>query len=264
MASTQPYTDAHAIVWMEVGVVLRDALLDDERAILVKAVSENLRDKSFVDADGDCEKDESLILALELPDNEGEIVELLHIHDTHIHYMAYEYRGWEVTKEIALNRIEPVLQFMSRRPKEAKPARLILAFKDAFRSDEPENYSAHEVFKPNEFMPSAIFNCKEFWYHQLTLMREAPSDFSNIWKRIFSRTIIDARVLNVEDSTVHSTEITHRQQMQGNQDDGPDVEWGKDAVQSKLDIMHTANKSLMVALLNDEMSVRIGLKESTK
>lgn len=262
MAKTHPYTDAHAIVWMEVGIALRDAINEEELEILVNSASVFLRDNNFIDSkdDDDEDQDEDLVLAFKQLNEDEEVTQLFHIHRTHIHYMAYEYRGWEVTRDIALNRLEPALDFIRNSPKRAKTARLILAIKDAFRTDEPESYSAVDVFQENQFFPPIVFECGQFWHHQITLMHNASISPSRAERKIFSRLEVEARLFDLgDDDIIHSSEITHRQQMQGPSEEEIDMDWTKESVQAKLDFMHSANKNLMLNILNQEMSDRIGL-----
>lgn len=271
-ALTSPFTGAHAIVFADFGLSVRKGFSKRSLASLQAAMEGPLLEDGFRRlADSDCGGSDQLRFGYErlAPGVEQEVVETVHVHAGHVHVLLHEYRGWEVTRQTAMKRLGPVLDFFRA---SAFDARLVLAFRDAFVNKTPRRYSPLDVFKPNSLLPMTVFEVGEFWHQQLTLVDDAAE--GEEWERIFSRLSVEARVRRIGKETleegkakksdfVHWTEITHRQQLVGNRKAAAEVEWSDEVVAARLDVMHRRNKVTMLELLSHEMLERIGLTEKT-
>ncbi len=263
---TSPFTEAHAIVFADFGVSVRDGFTRTQYEAMQTALETSLLEAEFkLQPSEDGDQVAGLIYERMTPD--GEVAEAFHLHEDHVHVMIHEYRGWQVTRDIALRRLKPIFELFREDSFGEVGARLVLGYRDAFINTQPRRYSPLDVFKPNMYLPILAFDAGDFWQHQLTTVVEAKK--SERWKRIFDRITVDARVTNMADDGekadfVHWTEITHRQQLVGNSKQGAAVEWVTDLVVARFNAMHKRNKKMMVELLNHQMADRIGLLEKAQ
>lgn len=255
---TRPFTDAHAIVSVDLALGFDDPLSEDVFRELEGSLGTALVSEKFVKDESASEKNVGMHLAYERKSDDGEVMEFVHVHPDYIHAQVYEYRGWELTRDRLVEVLKPVLKIAcsSATPAEA----LFLSFKDAFLNDESDGYSASDVFKPNDLLPNAVFKSSGYWVHRLS-MNFAGDDGTKRWSNIYSRLGIDAGIKSMDDDNErHVTELTHRQ---GSfVAPGVDVEtaFNEESVKLRLDVMHNRNREVMLELLNDEMCSRIGLE----
>jgi hypothetical protein len=244
---------------MDAGIGLRESL-DVERVRALGAELQGaLEGEGFLRATED--EDDELPVAFKRTNADGDVLETVHVHDDHIHVLAHEYRGWEFTRDQVVKRLAPALSLA--RSELCEPAGLMLVFRDRFITDKPEEYDPYEVFKPNDFLPAAVFNHGALWTHQLALNFPVGQEDR---PRLYSRLSVNAGVESVDENDEkfeHSTDITHRQLMFRNREADVNVEWSEEQVKFRLDAMHLRNKELMLELLSEEMSDRIGLRETT-
>ena len=264
---TSPFTEAHAIVFADFGISVRTQFTRSQYDAIREAVEPLLTEEGFQLQPSRDEDDTLPTLVYErvIADSD-EVAEAFHLHDSHVHLMIHEYRGWQVTRAIAMRRFAPILDLFGKKSFAINEARLVLGYRDAFINPQPHCYSALDVFKQNTYLPSAVFEAGKFWQQELTVVEDAKPEDS--WDRIIARTTVDARVLNLADvgvkkKSVHWTEITHRQQLAVKKNGKINIEWSTDLVATRLDALHARNKNIMIELLSHEMADRIGLLDST-
>ena len=265
---TSPFTDAHAIVFADFGLSVRKRFSRNQYDAIQRAIEPRLIEAGFQlqppkEDDGAVG---TLIYERAIAGSD-DVAEEFHMHASHVHVMIHEYRGWQVTKATAMDRLAPVLRLFRGKSFAVKDARIVLGYRDAFLNEKPDRYSVLDVFKPNPHLPLTVFDGGKFWQHELTIVEEAQPEED--WGRIFARTTVDARVVNMAGARkkkefVHWTEITHRQQLAGNEEGKSDVEWSEYVVAARFDALHARNKTIMVDLLNHEMADRIGLLEKNQ
>ena len=263
---TKPFTDVHAIVFADFGLSVREPFTAEQLTRLHEAMAPTLLAAGFERDPADEEAEEGSVVYHRLTSGTGEIIEEFHIHANHVHLFVNEYRGWQVTKKIALDRLAPMWALVSDPTFGLANARLVLGYKDAFSNADPRSNSSHDVFKPNPLLPQYVFDAGLFWRYQLTLMEIGTKELP--WDN-FARLEVEAQVQNMAEDEgdeaervlVHSTDITHRQQLAGNSDGDPAVEWSAGTVERKFDHLHERNKQVMVELLSADMAERIGLTE---
>lgn len=263
-SNTQPFTDAHAIVWMDVGISFSEQLGQPDLEALCGRVRSSMLDEDFVESSDGCDGDDGLVLNFERLDDDGEAVEVVHVHNTHVHYVTHEYRGWSVSRDVAISRLANCFDFMVERGD--LNARLTLAFEDAFIAQDPKKYRASDVFSPNSYLPKTVLDGRTQWRMQLTLDEKNSQPKSRDWSKVFSRLTVNARVVDMASESVdeelrHLTTVLHRQQIVVHASVGARVAWSAESVRRRLDVMHSQNKSLMKELLSEDMKSLIGLSE---
>ena len=215
------------------------------------------------------------IASFELKNADGDITEEVHIHAGFVHAFWNEYRGWTNTRELVVRRLSPVIDHV--RHGRLSGVGLGMACKDVFISDTSVDYDILEVFQPaNRFLPPFAYEENEpVWKVSSSWLVPPQHDNDHLTYNTLS---IEAEIGDVDhpdeqssgseseedDDAPHTTEILHRQSLYlnaGNPIVDPAVEWSDEAVRVNLDRLHKQNKSLMLNLLNNEMSDRIGLKE---
>lgn len=272
VSSTTPFTDVHAIVFADFGLSMREPLSARQHELLREAIEPSLLVAGFVAGEKSEGAGDSPTIYRRTTSDTDEVVEEFHIHANHIHLFMNEYRGWQVTKKIAMERLDPVWA-LARDPQfELAESRLSLGYRDAFSNHDPGTNSSHDVFKPNSLLPQYVFGAGLFWRHQLTLMEIGSKE--DPWEQIFSRLAIEAHIrdlaeqaqedVDADEQLVHWTDITHRQQLAGNSEADPEVEWSIETIEERLDLLHRRNKEVMIELLSCEMAERIGLTEGKR
>lgn len=263
MSNTKPFTDAHAIVLMDVGVSFKEPIPRSDLIELCEQLRESLTADGFVESQNGCDGEDKLILNLERLDSDGDAVEVVHVHESHVHYVSHEYRGWGVSRDIAISRLGHCFVFMAQCKN--RESRLTLSFQDAFIGTDPKKYRPEEVFKGNDYLPKAVLDGRSYWRVQLTLDEKNGQPKSRDWSRIFSRLTVNARVVDMESSSDeemlrHLTTISHRQQIVVPSSVTVRVAWTAESVRRRLDVMHRHNADLMGELLSPDMRSVIGLK----
>lgn len=268
MASSRPFTDAHAIACVDVAIFLESALTDEQRASVRDAMQEVLVAAGF-----EARKSSSTTtVAWRKINDEAEPLEEFHIHPGFFHFSAFEYRGWTYTREAILSRLAPVIQLLADR--RLTPIGIGLAFIDVFFNDEPDNYQVTDVFAPHSpYLAQVIYESGHEWKNQVSWSEEVDH------AQIESSLSISARLLTEEDdddrdgdgdatgegsdamdSDQHITEIQNKLSVMEDPSQAA-VSWSKEEVASRLDLLHSKNKQLLLDLLSEDMIRRIGLKE---
>ena len=172
---TKPFTDVHAIVFADFGLSVREPFTAEQLTRLHEAMAPTLLAAGFERDPADEEAEEGSVVYHRLTSGTGEIIEEFHIHANHVHLFVNEYRGWQVTKKIALDRLAPMWALVSDPTFGLANARLVLGYKDAFSNADPRSNSSHDVFKPNPLLPQYVFDAGLFWRYQLKAMRPSVS-----------------------------------------------------------------------------------------
>ena len=255
---TRPFTDAHAIVSVDLALGFDEPLTEDVFRELEGSLAAVLVPEKFVKDESDPDPDVGIYLVYERKSEEGEIMEFVHVHPNYVHAQVFEYRGWELTRDRLVEVLRPVLKIArsSVTPAEA----MFLSFTDAFLNDELDGYDVSDVFKPNDFLPNTVFQSSGYWEHRLG-MSFSTDDGTKRWSNIFSRLGIDAGMKSMDDDTdTHVTEVKHRQGSFVAPNVDVEAAFSEESVKLRLDVMHTRNREVMLELLNDEMCSRIGLE----
>lgn len=265
VGSTSPYTAAHAVVFVDFGLLFRKGIEAEEHDGLIAAMAAHLDAMGFVqDQENACDSDDTLAAFQRFGADEKPLEEL-HVHGGQIHLLVHEYRGWEVSRDMAMERLFPAFEFL--RKSEHDHTRLALGFRDAFINEDVDSYSPFDVFQHSDLLPNATLSGSPYWEYNYTSADDVDGELCSA---VYSRLRVEARVMQVEESDdgseehVHWTEIVHRQQAAGNCQVPLDVEWSDESIRHRLDLMHTRNKSVMQSLLSVEMASRIGLVEDSK
>lgn len=261
VGSTSPYTDAHAVVSVDFGILNRPGFSDTDVQEILESLVPHLTALGFESSDSDACDGEDLLASFHRVDSDGATLEEFHLHGMQVHVIMNEYRGWDTSCELAMERLNPIIEFMRRG--RYPMTRLNLAFRDAFINPDLESYTPRDVFQESEFLPAITLSGSPYW--EASVMGVESSD-DGIWSSLYSRLRVEANILREagegsEVETLHWTEINHRQQIEGDHENSADVEWNDETVRARYDVMHQRNKGVIVSLLNPEMSRRIGLVE---
>lgn len=265
VADTRPYTEAHAVVWVDIAIIFERKLSSKQLRRLGAVFNKALPELGLVASDADGHGDGRRFV-FSKKGEDGSVTETLHIHDNFVHVLQSEYRGWTVTRDAAIERLTPLIALL---PDAELPAGCLgMAFRDAFLQDEPKKYDIVDVFKPNIYLPRFVFDAGRLWDIRLE-WRE--SDVPKPWEGAVSRLSVDAEVRGASpkvadgkksEQFLHVSEITHRQQVMVRKlKEKPQLSWSVDMVRDWLDYLHDRNKALINELLTDAMLERIGLKE---
>lgn len=255
MSNTRPFTEAHAIASVDLGILFPAELPTKSRESLAQAFSTQLLKEGFVPEEAD---DDDLIgFQRKSSAEDSDVAEQVHVHDDFIHVVTYDYRGWSLTRDQLLARLEPALRLV--RQGEISPQYVGLTFRDVFVNSEPATYAAADVFaRVNHFLPAFTFEVGDTWRHS-SWWDEAPKTAPT---RNFLT--IDARQRRSKRGKGrHFTEITHGQRLSGNKSKDPAVTWETDRLRTRLDQAHQRNKAILMELLSGEMVEKVGLKEGT-
>lgn len=262
MGNTRPFTDAHAIAWIDLAILFR-AKLSAEQQAYVRANFERILVPEGFEA---ARADDGGAGAFERKGIAGEVTEEVHIHEQFVHLIWNEYRGWTFTLDAALKRVGFLLEDL--RDGRIEPAGMGLAVRDVFFNDDPDTYQILDVFgADSRFIPRIAYECDDESWRQSVSYWDARKD-----NPIYSSVSIQARVAypdsddedkhsDTDDEGIHVTEIVHRQSIYGNKDAESAVEWSMNAVRERWSELHQRNKKLMFELLSDEMISTIGLRE---
>jgi hypothetical protein len=260
VASTRPYTEAHAVAWVDIALFFEDKLSTEQRDDLRAAFETTLRHESFaID-----EVPDKGIVAFKRNGIAGEVVDELHIHETMIHISSNEYRGWTFTRDTAIKRLAPLLVRLA--DGRVKISGLGMAYQDIFLCDTPSDYDATDVFRAeNRYLPTVVFEAGASWRQFLSWPTQESDDdpYTTHTSLTVKAKISSADSGNDEGSNeeLHFTEITHRQSTPWNESVDSVVSWSESRFREILNNLHQRNKSLLLELLNEEMVDKIGLKE---
>lgn len=253
MSNTRPFTEAHAIASVDFGLLFPADLPAKTRQLIARALTKHLGKASFVPSN----PDEGDLIGFERNSSadEHDLAEEVHIHDDFVHVVTYDYRGWSLTVEQLLSRLEPVFE-MARQGKIA-PQFVGLTFRDVFVNAQPASYSAEDVFsRQSRFLPAFSFDVGDTWRHSSWWDENSKFNATRNFLTIDSR----VRKPKVGKNT-HFTEITHGQRLSGNKSKTPEVTWSKEGLRSRLDQAHRGNKAVLGDLLCSDMIQQIGLEE---
>lgn len=255
VSNTRPFTEAHAIASVDFGVLFPADLPAKTRQAIARALTKHLAKDRFVQEKSD--EDDVIAFERKSTPDESDVAEEVHIHDDFIHVVTYDYRGWSLTIEQMLGRLEPVFEMV--RQGAVSPQYFGLTFRDVFVNLQPATYIPDEVFsRSSRFLPAFSFDVGETWRHS-SWWDEGPK--ASPTTRNFLT--IDARVRKPKGGgkSRHFTEITHGQRLSGNKSKGSAVTWIADSLRSRLDQAHQRNKNILGDLLSSDMIQRIGLEE---
>lgn len=262
MANTRPFTDAHAIAWIDFGFAFRSSLDEELHGRVSSAFSDHLLGEDFAASDNHAEddRDDGLLFSLERHSPDGDLLEALHVHGSFVHLMLFEYRGWEATRDEAMSRLAPIVLLLQDGGPEA---RQMLGVRDVFLSSEPDQYDIHDVFRANQYLPERVFATGRYWDQTLSFAEDASGAIDG---KVFSRLAVEGRLVKAADGDEdgkfdHRTEIFHKQQAAGNDFDDPAVEWSVDLIRNRFDDMIGRNKRIMREMLSEDMAKRIGITE---
>ena len=258
-AGTRPYTDAHAIVWVDMGFSFSQGITEEALADVRPALSKLLLPEGFKKGRTGKAKSENLA-SFERRSEDGEILEVVHLHRGHFHVVTHEYRGWDFTKARSLSRLFPVFHALQNAGIAIN--KWVLVFRDGFLNDDIGSYSPADVVRPNQYIPRAALSAGPFWNSSFVLNIDNESPVAErAWSNSFSRLVVDARIRENDKKHQHVTFITHSQMMFRNFGIRKKVKWSEDHVDSVLDLMHDKNADLLREVLSLEMVDRIGLTE---
>lgn len=258
MANTRPYTEAHAVAWVDIALFLDGKLSADQRDDLRAAFKTALEAEGFVAGKS---RDKSAV-TFKRNGIAGEVVDELHIHETFVHIKSNEYRGWTFTRDMAIKRFGPL--FARLKNGRIKVSGIGLAYRDAFLCDTPKNYDVSDVFRlENRFLPAAVLTSGNRWKQEVSLPGGA---FADNPLKISTTLTIEAKVTSSDDEEavsreLHATEITHSLTIRWNKSAASVVKWSEIRFRNLLDSLHQQNKSVLLELLSEEMIDKIGLKE---
>lgn len=262
VGTTRPFTDAHAIASVDFGIGFDEALSADFLRELESTLIGTLVKSGFTpEEDADSDEGGSATIAYERKSDDGEILELVHVHGYYAHATSFDYRGWDITRDQLTDRLRPLLEQV--RFGAAKVSGISLAFRDIFISETPDAYSAAEVFKPSELLPAAIFKAGSEWGTQLRLITGIPSSSSD-WLPVHSRLSVSAGIRGSDDEPAeHVTSLSHHQIASLEESADLSNAITDPEVKTCLDVMHNRNRDLMLQLLSDEMCSAIGLEKES-
>ena len=250
MANTRPYTDAHAIAMIEVAVFFRPALSDKDLGELKRKMEIALKPKGFKRLTGKG----VARFALRGPDKE--LIDEVHIHDTMMHAMTYEYRGWAVFRSLAAERLAAIASLpISRR------SGVGLAVRDVFVNDSPMDYENLDVFSPrSRFLPAYVWEKGSQWRLSFT-SHEQMAEMIRLSSTLFVDSRAASAKLGEDVRPVHTAEITHRQWYSLSKNAVSGDTFSDENALRRLDALYDRNKSLVRELLSERMLDQIGLKE---
>lgn len=255
MSKARPFTEAHALATVDVGLIFDKKLSGSTRESIASALKRHfkgelkqVRQKSAAN--------KIIIFRRKVDDD---VAEEVHIHDGYVHAIFFEYRGWSITRDQMVNRLSPILKMAQDSSAVLKSAGLV--FRDVFFTDNPSDFSASEIFAlESRWLPQFAFSAGNNWQGTFDW-----TDTTQPGLKIRSKLSVRASMESTHSSQhqAHVTEVVHQQEIFGNDPAENMVEWSDDRLKKKLDHSHNLNKQLLLNLLSVEMSRRIGLKETS-
>lgn len=259
VGNTRPYTAAHAVAAVDVALLLKDELTKGQVQLLRAQLGEILSPEGFKRSGSS----DVPLVGFARKGIAGESTEELHVHKRFVHSYWTEYRGWTLTRDASIHRLEPVLALADQGQVEI--AAIGLLYTDVFLNDDSNTYVATDVFKDaSRFLPRFVFTAREFWETKSTWFDDLPGSDEHA---VYSSITIEARSEDGgEDSSVdrHVTEISHRQRIFCKEDRGGAALSDRGLIATVLNGAHSLNRSLMIELLSEDMLARIGLKEEPR
>ncbi|WIX23711.1 hypothetical protein PUV44_12270 [Xanthomonas arboricola pv. corylina] len=156
--STRPYTDAHAIARLDFALLFKKDLDAETQQDLVSRLASHL-DKFGLqrlapnDSDDALDEDGDEVFAFARKDEDGDVVEEVHVHENYVHVIWSDYRGWLLSRDGAIERLGPAIDLIGSGTVEF--AGVGLAYRDVFLTDEGALFDASKVFrKDSELLPS--------------------------------------------------------------------------------------------------------------
>lgn len=259
VGNTRPYTAAHAVAAVDVALLLKGEITKGQVRLLRSQLGEILLPEGFK-ASG---SSDGPLVGFARTGIAGESTEEVHVHKRFVHSYWTEYRGWTLTRDASIKRLEPVLALAENGQIEISAVGLL--YTDVFFNDDTSTYAATDVFnQSSKYLPPFVFAADEFWEAKSNWFEDLPGSEECT---VYSALGIEAKPeLEDEDSKDdrHVTEISHRQRIFFRDECDSKRFANKDVVATLLDGAYALNRNLMVGLLSDEMLVRIGLKEEPR
>ena len=253
MGNARPFTEAHAIAAVDIALIFTDELSTAQRSSISDSLASHLTD--FRRAESRKRKEKVIAFERRVDDD---LAEAVHIHGNYVHVISFDYRGWSITKGEMIGRIEPVFEMAQSQNVVIESAGLV--FRDVFINEDPDTFAARDVFDPgSRFLPSIAFSAEKRWRSSFSWRSEIKG------LRVRSNLTLEASLDPIGEGgdDAHVTEITHRQEIFGNESGSSSFEWDAAQLSRKLDGAHQLNKDILADLLSSEMSSRIGLKEGS-
>lgn len=258
--STRPYTDAHAIARLDFALLFKKDLDAETQQDLVSRLSSHLgkfglQQLAPNDSDAVLDEDGDEVFAFARKDEDGDVVEEVHVHENYVHVVWSDYRGWLFSRDGAIERLGPAIDLISSGTVEF--VGVGLAYRDVFLTDEGALFDASKVFrKDSELLPSFLIGKGSKWRHWSGWFE--PESAVSQWRNACMLGIDLGERSQDDGPKVHVTEIVHRQRVYAAKEGS-----GAAAVELAMmwDEAHKQNRSLMNRLICDQMLELIGLKE---
>lgn len=257
---TRPFTEAHAIAEFQM-ILSLSSMLDDE---MMDALASDLlsadRGDNLVEYLHDPEEADDgfppllfqghrLIRLSRRDPQDGTPILALEIQGHIARFSMFDYRGWELSRDLGLRMLASVKEGISALGVMANSCGL--RFVDQFVLDDPDAYEFTDVFKPAPaYFSPYLASVGGLWHSHTGWFEELPSG-----TRLLTNLNITAQ--QVED--IHLTSIEHRIQT---------VPIGKDSLEvadtelaDRFEDMHNFNKKILRNSLSSAMSRRIGLED---
>lgn len=271
MANTRPFTEAHAIACVDVALFFEKKVAGAADDDLAEAVEAHLLARDFVRKSASKTK-----VVWHLLDPDQQRVEEAHLHRGFMHVVAFEYRGWAISRSTAISRLEPILERCQSGALTGQACGLAVV--DVFINDSGEPYDSEEVFsKTSRVLPPMIHSAGSSWKQDFTWFEEADihvtlsANAKSLQERVAEAEgdpddVAEAAADDTEElvgdiPSSHLTQIDLRLSLNGNDEVPGAVEWSREEFEKKLNRLHAVNKRIMLDLLSDEMTQAIGLKE---
>jgi hypothetical protein len=259
VANTRPYTEAHAVAWVDVALFLGGKLPSKERDFLRIDFEKALAEEGFV---AEKPRAKSSAFVFKRSGVAGEVVDELHIHEAFVHLLSNEYRSWTFARDTAFRRLAPLFRWLDHGRVEVSGVGM--AYRDIFICDTPDDYDVADVFRlQNRYLPAVLLQAGERWKQHISM----PGRATHAEPLAIRDSIdIEAKISNAEgdatnESDLHVTEITHRLTTRWDQGADVAVKWSESRFYELLNCLHARNKAVLLELLCDEMIDKIGLKE---
>lgn len=255
MGKTRPFTEAHAIATVDVGLLFSKKLSTKAREDITSALKSHLKSKKlrFVPSRS---AEKTIVFRRK---EAGDTAEDVHVHSGFAHVIFFEYLGWALTRDAMVDRLFPILKLARDGELVLKSAGLV--FRDIFFTDNADEFSASDVFAPSgRWLPSFAISGRSQWRNTAAWTDRMESGLE-LKSTLTVKTSVESE--DEPQRRLHVTEVTHQQEIVGNESAEPAVEWSDARFRQRLDVAHNLNKSVLLDLLSVEMAQRIGLKETS-
>ncbi len=260
---TRPITEAHAVALLELAAVIDiDLTAEAIDGLLAHCSSLPVFTDNF-QVIRIASEDESYGLEMVRQQSDDEPTQVLAVEGSIIRIRFHDYRGWKVSRDLALGWLRPLQGELARLNR--RFISVGICFTDQFERDGISDYSVEEVFNAeSRYFPRMVVGGAPAWRSHTKWLCETEERDVKLLADLYIKTEFESSAASADDGTPdprHVSQIEHKQQVFCvPESDGDPAEIEFSRIEGFLNYLHVENKSMMRSLLTDDMSNRIGLR----